>query len=107
MNPPPGLRRPCGPALAAVGLGRVLAGCQTPPARSSAANPPARARPVRKVERETTVRFSTDGRGRVVSVAILKSAGPILDRHTRDYVRANWRGPANAVHETTFVYQLR
>lgn len=56
----------------------------------------------------TTVRITTDAAGRITDVVIVQSAGnPVLDAHTVSYVRANWRGPANASRTTQFVYQLR
>lgn len=97
-------------AVAVVTAGSVqFTGCSTPapPASTShAVNAEATRRPLRKMG-ETKVRFSTDGSGRVVSVEILRSAGPELDANTVSYVRKMWRGPANVTKVVTFAYQMR
>lgn len=55
----------------------------------------------------TSVTITTDGSGHVSNVSINQSAGPVLDSATRNYVRANWSGPPNATHTTSFDYRLQ
>ena len=53
------------------------------------------------------MQITTDAFGNVSDVAIVRSAGnAVLDAATRSYVRANWKGPANASRTTEFVYQI-
>ena len=60
-----------------------------------------------RVQGSTTVHFTTDASGNVTSASIVKSTGnAALDASTLSYVRANWRGPANASRTTEFVYQI-
>ncbi len=54
----------------------------------------------------TVVRVSTDGNGRVVRVVFLKPISPILEKHCREFVLANWKGPPNSTRDVPLSYKL-
>ena len=84
----------------ALGVGSTL-GWKTP-------RPPyPRSQLLSRVQGTTTVHFTTDASGNVASATIVKSTGnAALDASTLSFVRANWRGPANASRTTEFSYQI-
>ena len=55
-----------------------------------------------------SVRVTTDGTGRVVSVSVVQSTGSaMLDDNTSRFARGNWSGPPNATTTVPITYQLR
>ena len=61
-----------------------------------------------RVQGNGSVRITTDGSGRVVSVGVAQSTGnAVLDANTSQFARANWSGPPNASVTVPITYQLR
>ena len=60
------------------------------------------------VQGNGSVRITTDGSGRVVSVSVAQSTGnAVLDANTGQFARANWSGPPNASVMVPITYQIR
>ena len=61
-----------------------------------------------RVQGNGSVRITTDGAGRVVSVSVVQSTGnAVLDANTSQFARSNWSGPPNASVTVPITYQMR
>lgn len=60
-----------------------------------------------RIQGRGKVEIATDSQGNVVSVTILEPISPALDANTREFARANWKGPPNATRIIPVIYQIR